>query len=501
MHIQFDIFPWNANFQVGIQVIDEQHQKLVSLINQLAGSIAANVEPMQSDAILDELKDYARYHFSSEEAIWHQYLPGDELETSHHTTHENFLTFIEKTRFEVNDLPNKGAHKKIIAFLIHWLAGHILESDKYLAGVCLEIQAGKSRDEARMVANGTVHGSSAVLSEALLNMIGDLSELSFQLSFEISQRQKIQAALAKSLSFTKAMINSMQDGLLTLDRFGLISEVNASLCSMTGFSSRELVGIAPPFPFMSGYSRIDIEQIFERTWKEQHYEFEAAMQSKSGRQFPAIVSMFHIKEEDGQFVTFAATVKDITERKDREDENLRLSLYDPLTSLANRRLFYDQLRRVMDDTQRSGKYFAIAYIDLDQFKILNDSRGHAIGDLFLQETGRRIKECVRAIDTASRFGGDEFVVLFNNLNPSDARNDAQQIAQKIRKNIEQPFQLPATVKTHGSRVLQCSASIGVTLSQGRKTEQDELLTQADLAMYRAKQSGRNQVCFHQSDSD
>ncbi len=498
MHIQFDIFPWNANFQVGIQIIDEQHQKLVALINRLAGSIAANEEPMQCDAILDELKEYARYHFKSEEAIWHLYLPNDALETSHHVTHDNFLTFIDKTRFEEKAIPNNETHKKIVAFLINWLASHILESDKYLATVCLEVQAGRSLEQARIVAERNIHGSSAVLSDALLNMIGDLSELSFQLSFEIGQRQKVQAALAKALSFTKAMINSMQDGLVSLDRYGMISEVNESLCSMTGFTSRELVGTASPFAFMPGYSRSDIEQVFERTWKEQHYEFEATMQCKDGQQFPVIVSMFHIKEEDDQFVTFAATVKDITERKDREDENLKLSLYDPLTSLANRRLFYDQLGRVMDDTQRSGKYFAIAYIDLDQFKTLNDSCGHVIGDLFLKEVGRRIKECVRAIDTASRFGGDEFVVLFNNLNLSDARNDAEQIAQKIRRKIEEPFELPATVKVNGSRVLQCSASVGVTLSRGRKTEQDELLTQADLAMYRAKQTGRNRVCFHES---
>ena len=499
MHTQFDIFPWNANFKVGIQVIDEQHQKLVALINQLAGSIAANDAPLHCDVILDQLKEYARYHFSSEEAIWHQYLPNDALEASHHVSHVNFLTFIDKTRFEEKVTPNSATPNKIIAFLIHWLASHILESDKYLANVCLEIQGGKSPEQARIAADHNMHGSSAVLSEALLNMISDLSELSFQLRFEISQRQKVQAALAKSLNFTKAMINSMQDGLITLDRYGLISEVNESLVTMTGYSSRELVGIATPFPFMPGYSQDDIQQVFDRTRKEHHYEFEATMQCKSGRQFPAIVSMFHIKEEEGQLVAFAATVKDITERKGREEENLKLSLYDPLTSLANRRLFYDQLRRTMEDTQRSAKYFAIAYIDLDQFKILNDSRGHAIGDLFLQEVGRRIKECVRAIDTASRFGGDEFVVLFNNLNPADARTDAEQIAQKIRKNIAEPYELPATVKTAGNRILRCTASIGVTLSRGRKTEQDELLTQADLAMYRAKQSGRNRVCFHESE--
>jgi len=502
MHTQFDIFPWNVNFQVGIPSIDEQHQKLVLLINKLAGSIAGGSGPLQCEIILDELKDYARFHFKAEEAIWHLYLPNDELETSHHVNHENFLTFVDQTRFDEKAASKNGTHgthTKIIAFLINWLVFHILESDKYLAAVCLEVQAGKSPEQAKIVADHNLRNATSLLSEALLRMIGDLSELSFQLSFEISQRQKTQKELTRALSFNKSMISSMQDGLITLDRYGLIAEVNPAFCMMTGMSSRELVGTSPPYPFMPGYSQGDIEQVFERAWKENHYEFEANLQDKAGQPLPVIVSMFHIKEEDGQFVTFAATVKDNTERKDREEAQRKLALYDPLTNLPNRRLFYDQLSRTMDETLRSNKYFAIAYIDLDHFKTLNDQCGHAAGDLFLQEAAARIKECVRAMDMVARFGGDEFVALFNNLSPIEARKDAEQIAQKIRLKLAEPFPLPDNVQSKDLKVFQCSASIGVTIARGRIVERDELLNQADQAMYRGKTTGRNKVCFHESD--
>ena len=481
-------------------MLDEQHQKLVQLINALASSIASGSAPLQSEVILDELKEYARYHFKSEEAIWHLYLPNDALETSHHVSHENFLTFIDTTRYKEKTATNSASQKKITAFLINWLVSHILESDQYLAAVCLEIQAGKSLEQAKADADHHIHSANSALSEALMNMISDLSEMSFQLSFEISQRQKTQAALTKSLSFSKSLISSMQDGMITLDRYGLISEVNPAFCAMTGLEGRELVGTSPPFSFMPTYSQADIDNVFERAWKENHYEFEATMQDKAARQFPVIISMFHVREEDGQFINFAATVKNISERKDREEAHLKQALYDPLTNLANRRLFLDQLGRVMDDTQRSARYFAIAYIDLDHFKTLNDTRGHAVGDLFLQEVGRRIKDCVRAIDTVSRFGGDEFVVLFNNLNPAEARFDAESVAEKIRLKLAQPFQLPQSDNPNDSPVFQGSASIGVTISRGHKIDQEDLLNQADAAMYRAKTTGRNRVCFHDSEN-
>lgn len=500
MRTQFDIFPWNSSFQVGIAVIDEQHQKLIALINKLATNVAINSEPAQLDKIFDELNDYAKHHFKTEEAIWHLYIPNDPLEINHHINHQNFFNFIDRTRFEDRTVPKNETHKKIVAYLVNWFVFHILDSDRYLANICLGIQAGKTVELARAEADDEREHSKSILNDALLNMVNHLSELSFQLSFEIDQRQKVQSSLQKALNFNKSMINSMQDGLITLDRFGLISEVNPAFCTMTGFSGKELVGTSPPFPFWPVQKKCDIESVFEQTWKDNHYEFEITLLRKNGTPISVMVSMFHIKEEGDQFISYAATVKDITERKISEEQNLQLSLYDPLTGLANRRLFYEQLSHAMDASQRTARYFAVAFIDLDYFKAINDTRGHVVGDLFLKEVGKRIKECVRAIDIVSRFGGDEFVVLFTDLNPAEARNDAELITQKIRLKIAEPFEFCEATDPPLQSQFQCTASIGVTISRGRKSEPDELINNADQAMYRAKSYGRNMACFHDNQS-
>jgi len=492
MRTQFDIFPWNSSFHVGIAVIDEQHQKLAELINKLATHVAIHNEAVQLDKIFTELNDYAKTHFKTEEAIWHLHVPNNELEIHHHLNHENFFNFIDRTRFEDNAAPKGQTHQKIIAYLVNWLVFHILDADKYMANLCLAIQAGKSLEQARAEADDNRDHSKKVLSDTLLKMVNDLSELSFRLSFEIDQRQKVQKALAKALSFSKSVINSMQDGLITLDRFGTISEVNPAFCSMTGFTNIELVGSSPPFPFWPAHKECKFGSMVERTWKNHGTEFEVELVRKSGLLFSAIVSLFHIQEEGDQFVSYAATVKDISESKNGAQQAQTLSLYDPLTNLPNRHLFYERLSHAMDESQRNAKYFALAFVDLDNFKAINDGSGHLTGDQLLKEVARRIRECVRAIDTVARFGGDEFVVLFANLNPSEARSDAELITQKIRLRIAEPFVFPDVPE------IICTASIGVTISRSHKSDIDALIIQADQAMHRAKDFGRNTVCFHDS---
>jgi len=493
MRTQFEIFPWNKSFEVGIALIDEQHQMLVAMINKFATHIAIRNETERLEQIFDELHAYARFHFESEEAVWHRHLPNEELEISHQLTHHNFLAFIERTRLENADGLKRDAHNRIVSFLVNWLVFHILESDRYMACICLAVESGRSLTEAKSEADENIQNSKVVLCDALLHMITDLSELSFQLGFEVDQRHKAQASLSRALGFSRALINSMQDGMVTLDRFGMISEVNPAMCELTGYGKLELVGTSPPFPFWPAGRPCQIEQTLERTWKEHHFEFEVKLQHRNGHLFPVIISLFHIREEADQFVTFAATVKDITERKNMEKKQRLLALHDPLTGLSNRRLFSEQLTHAMEDSQRSAKCLALIFIDLDHFKTLNDTLGHVAGDLFLKEVARRIRDCVRAIDTVSRFGGDEFVVLLSNLSPLEARADAEHIAQKIRAKIAEPFRLPGD-----GNDCRCTASIGVTISRGRRTGRDDLLGQADQAMYCAKESGRDSVCFHDS---
>lgn len=186
-------------------------------------------------------------------------------------------------------------------------------------------------------------------------------------------------------------------------------------------------------------------------------------------------------------------------RRNAEDNVRQLAFYDQLTELPNRRLFNDRLKQAMLGSKRSGCYGALMFLDLDNFKQLNDTYGHAVGDLLLIEVAQRLKSCVREIDTVARFGGDEFIVMLVDLNEDKAESIMQTgiVAEKIRTRLAEPYRL--TIKNDGKAnadiEYRCAASIGVTMFRNDVPSEDEILTMADSAMYRAKESGRNMIRF------
>jgi len=197
-------------------------------------------------------------------------------------------------------------------------------------------------------------------------------------------------------------------------------------------------------------------------------------------------------------------IRDISERKQLEDQIRQLAFFDQLTELPNRRLLTDRLNQAMTVSKRSHCFAALLFLDLDNFKPLNDHYGHAAGDLLLTEAATRLMSCVREVDTVARFGGDEFVVLLTELDPGEASARAQAaiVAEKIQTSLAEPYQL--AIKTDRQSVQQiehlCTISTGVVLFRGNESHPDDVLKWADSAMYQAKQAGRNSVRFH-SDTD
>ncbi len=192
-------------------------------------------------------------------------------------------------------------------------------------------------------------------------------------------------------------------------------------------------------------------------------------------------------------------VQDITERKRMEQSVRQLAFFDPLTAPPNRRLLLDRLGQASAAAERSDVFGALLYLDLDNFKPLNDRYGHDAGDLLLQVVARRLKECVREVDTVSRVGGDEFVVVLAGLvaDPLDARERAGMIAEKVRLALAMPYLLDIQQKgTGASRVAHdCSASIGVVLFSKQHRNLEGIVKWADAAMYRSKEDGGNRVTF------
>ena len=203
--------------------------------------------------------------------------------------------------------------------------------------------------------------------------------------------------------------------------------------------------------------------------------------------------------KDGKLAQAYMVFEDVTDRHEMEQHVRHMAFYDALTQLPNRRLLTDRLTQAITASRRSGCYGAMMYIDLDNFKPLNDRHGHELGDLLLNELARRLKACVREVDTVARIGGDEFVVMLTDLAPDSAAScaQAQLVAAKILASLSEPYVLTFCDTGDQTRDVghRCTASIGVTLFSHRDTSQEQILQRADTAMYQAKGEGRNRVRF------
>lgn len=202
----------------------------------------------------------------------------------------------------------------------------------------------------------------------------------------------------------------------------------------------------------------------------------------------------------GDFQGYISYCWDINQRKNAEEQIRHLAFYDSLTHLPNRRLLNERLLHAVSISKRDHRYGALMFLDLDNFKPLNDRYGHGVGDLLLKEVAQRITACSREMDTVARFGGDEFVVILNGLNVqyTRAREEASHIVEKIRLTLAQPYSLTFTQDGEAKQVEHhCTASIGVMLFLDNSVKQKDIMRCADIAMYRAKEAGRNTFRFYE----
>lgn len=212
-----------------------------------------------------------------------------------------------------------------------------------------------------------------------------------------------------------------------------------------------------------------------------------------------------ILDNEGRSRRVVVVSHDVTERRQSEERIQHLAFHDPLTQLSNRLTLNDRLSQTMATSQRTGCCGAVMFVDLDNFKPVNDRYGHEAGDLLLIEAARRLTSCVRQIDTVARFGGDEFVVVLTDLPAAKAESavHAGKVAEKIREVLAKPYRLTLTQGMHAGKTIEhrCTASIGVALFVDHEASQNSLLTWADAAMYRAKAAGRNLIRFHDSSAN
>ena len=311
---------------------------------------------------------------------------------------------------------------------------------------------------------------------------------------DITEHKQVEASLRIAATAFES-----QQGMLITDANNIILRINQSFADMTGYSAQEVVGQTPHM-FASGHHDASFYAAMWATINTTgRWQGEVWDRRKSGEIYPKWLTITTFKGHDGVVTNYVGTHTDITERKDAEAQIRSLAFYDPLTLLPNRRLLADRLQQALIVSPRNGREGALLFIDLDHFKTLNDTLGHDKGDLLLQDVARRVTDCIRACDTVARLGGDEFVVMVSELNTDYAESVVQAglIAEKIRFVLAQPYLLSlkreggaeATVEYH------CTASIGVVLFSNHQASQDDILKQADTAMYQAKECGRNSIRF------
>lgn len=341
--------------------------------------------------------------------------------------------------------------------------------------------------------NTCVQGSNFNLFQTAITLEDQVRQRTKELENAKLETEKMARALREREYQTRLLLENSPVSIHEIDLDGKVTFMNPAGLRMRGFeNSKDVIG-SLYLDAVIPNDRPRIDYLLDCAYKGETSHFEFTGSGSPPKIFAS--SFIPIFGKNGRLEKLMGISEDITERKNAEEKLRIFAFYDPLTHLPNRRLLNDRLEQAMAAGKRSGCYSSLFFLDLDNFKTLNDKQGHNVGDLLLIEVAQRIRGCVRATDTVARFGGDEFVVLINNLdnNKELAFEKASIVAEKIRFALAKPYMLvckqPEVVK-HDS-----TTSIGVVLFNSQNTSKENILKWADSAMYKAKANGKNQIHF------
>ncbi|MBF0219109.1 MAG: CHASE domain-containing protein [Gammaproteobacteria bacterium] len=293
------------------------------------------------------------------------------------------------------------------------------------------------------------------------------------------------------LQLAAIVFSNSLNGVLITDANARIVDCNGAFMRISGYARYEILDHTPKL-FSSGRQPSTFyAQMWQSLNAEGSWHGEIWNRHKNGEVYVTLASITAIRNQNGQLTHYLGVYSDINFIKERESELDRIAHYDPLTGIPNRRLFIDRLHQAVHHVKRSGKLLAICFLDLDGFKPVNDRYGHAAGDSVLIEITKRLQHIMREVDTISRFGGDEFVLLLTDLSTTD---ECRLFLSRVLEAVALPIQL-------GEAKVQVSVSIGATLYPIDDVNVDSLLVHADQAMYQAKNLGKNRYHFHLTDGD
>jgi diguanylate cyclase (GGDEF)-like protein/PAS domain S-box-containing protein len=295
---------------------------------------------------------------------------------------------------------------------------------------------------------------------------------------DVTERKVAEEALRRSEERLRSLADSAFEGIIISDK-GEILEANQALTKMLGYELGEMIGRSA-LEFIVPEHR---ELVWQKIATEDEEPYEIVAVRKDG-------TLIHLEVRGRAFYyrgrrVRVTAVRDVTERRAFEERLRHQALHDSLTGLPNRELFVDRLGQALVRTRRTKRKVAVLFMDLDEFKVVNDSLGHGVGDLLLTVVAQRLKRSLRPEDTLARFGGDEFTVLIDDVKSPE---DAVRVAGRIKAELRRPFILE-------DRELSVTASIGIALGEARTNDSEDLLRNADIAMYRAKNEGSGYKVF------
>ncbi|WP_420850823.1 EAL and GGDEF domain-containing protein [Pseudomonas lalucatii] len=297
----------------------------------------------------------------------------------------------------------------------------------------------------------------------------------------------------KDMRMAATVFEHSTAAILVTDPAGYIVQVNKAFSRVSGYSSAQVLDQLPSMLTADRQQASHLQYILGQLNQRGSWEGEVWLKRRNGETYPAWVGITAVQDEDGDLVSYVCFFSDISERKASEQRIHRLAYYDALTQLPNRTLFQDRLHTALQHGERHQEWVALMFLDLDRFKPINDSLGHAAGDRMLKDVAVRLAACVDGDDTVARMGGDEFTLLLQSSASRDvALNRAVHVAEQILASLARPFLLEG-------REFFVTASIGIALSPQDGNELSQLMKNADTAMYHAKERGKNNFQFYQAD--
>ncbi len=471
-----EFFPWSNDFTTGIAILDEQHQTLIALINQLASYFTSEKNDALLQEVLNELSDYTVYHFQYEEKLWASILPEDDLTKGHQADHHHFIASIQS--FHQHTDSDSDSMHELLAFLTRWLSFHILDADRYMASIVLHVQEGMSLQEAKETAKACVHDARRQLTATILRMYDDLSAKNLLLIREIRRRKHAE----EYASISQQAIDHSLESIFITNHEGIITDANPAFCSDVAQDKDSLIGkhIREVKPMLFATSG-------KQAWQhaKTHGSWMGDITQKNESQGYTWLSLSAIsnRQQVHHYVGVISSASILLRRTHQlEDE----AHHDALTQLPNRRLFLNLLKHAFLNSQRHQTLLAVCFIDLDGFKAVNDSLGHDAGDILLQQAAQRMNQSIRNNDIIARMGGDEFTILLETLNEKD---DAMCVMEKTLQAIQEPFVI-------AGQTIHISASIGISFHPNSATSYEALLKEADHAMYAAKHAGKARIHTH-----